>query len=506
MSDLGAVAGQAGSADSAAGTPDPREKLSRDGFAAVAVDAEAGGRHDTGPAARPLRRAVARLLHRLRRIAALRDILMRPVAADDVAPSPRRLLRRLSRPTRRRALQRLRRIPCFRPADYLADHPDVRAGALDPARHALFAGVFEGRQLFRPAALARCLGVARDQPAAAAAVTMPRPATRIGIYVSSRGNVFMRDIAEDLAASLHAAGVAVAVRDETAPICDGPELRLFVAPHEFFLLGRGPAWVRDDVIASGLMLNTEQPQTAWFARALPFLLAARGVVDLSAQTAGLLGRAGVPSLHLTPSPHLEACQLGPADRLHPLFRVLPKAAKSTPSPRTPFAARPLDLAFFATESPHRDAWLARNAAVLAERNCFIYYRRLARGPIRGEGAEAALTRLAHHVCGHARIVLNLHRDAFGFLEWHRVVRLGIASGALVVSEPSLPHPLLRPGEHFLEESAQLLPNLLQWLLHSEDGQRHAERVRDNAASLLAERLTPRHTAMQFLGFLERTAC
>jgi len=155
--------------------------------------------------------------------------------------------------------------------------------------------------------------------------------------------------------------------------------------------------------------------------------------------------------------------------LHPLFRVLPVAAKAPPCADTPFAVRPLDLAFFGSESRQREDWLARHAATLADCESVIHYRREERGPIRPGTLDGALTRLAQHVGGHAKIVLNLHRDAFGHLEWHRVVRLGLATGAVVVSEPCLRHPLLEPGVHYLEAPGRQIPALLRRLLHSDEG-------------------------------------
>jgi hypothetical protein len=421
--------------------------------------------------------------------------------------TPRRLVRGLSRRTRARALRRLSLLPCFGARDYLALHHDVARSTIPPAFHALFIGTSEGRPLFRPVAMARSLGLLAARPAAAHVATLPPLASlvarapRVGVYVSARGNVFMREIAEDLAASLRAAGVESAVLDETADIAARPPHCVFVAPHEFFVLGQGPAWVRDDVVASAVMLNTEQVQTPWFGRALPFVLASRGVIDLCAQTGALFARTGLPSLHVGVPPSPGAGVLSTADRRHPLFRVLPQAARAVPSTGTRLTDRPIDIAFFGAESPHREAWLARNAAFLAEYETFIHLRRMLRGPILPDSPDGALTRLAQHVCGHARISLNLHRDVFSYLEWHRVVRLGMAGGSVVVSEPCLPHPLLRPGVHYLEENTRQIPELIAWLLRTADGRQLAAAIQCQAAALLATELDGRQVAARVLAFL-----
>ena len=369
--------------------------------------------------------------------------------------------------------------------------------------HALFLGTSEGRQLFRPAAAARSLGgiVVRPTAETTASVSAPPPT---GVFVSTLGNIFMREIAEDLVTALRAAGCAAELLDETCDIAARPAQCVFVAPHEFFLLGRGPAWARDDVIGNAVMLNTEQVQTQWFVRALPFVLASRGVIDLCAQTADLLAKTGLPSLHVGLLPAGNR-SLSVGDRQHPLFRVLPEPAKADPPQWAPLNARPIEIAFFGTASPHRDAWLARNAAFLADYETFLHVRRPDQGPIRSGTADDVLCRLAGHVCSHARVSLNLHRDPFSYLEWHRIMRLGLACGSVVVSEPCLPHPVLRPGVHYLEENTRQIPELLEWLLRSADGRERANAIQRNAIALLGDRHGAVAASARLLSFLQDRA-
>ena len=415
-----------------------------------------------------------------------------PVPADtDTLLPPGLLRRRLSRRSRARAVARLSRLPCFTEADYIALHPDVAGARMGAAGHALFAGANEGRAVFRPERLARTLG-AFAHLSGPAPPDMPDARLRepVAVYVSSLGNVFMQDIAADLVAGFAAAGIAADLRDETSSLAARPRQCLYVAPHEFFLLGEGRTWIRDEVIAGGVMLNTEQPQTPWFARALAFLLASRGVVDLCPQLAALFAAAGLPAIHVCPTPAQQDTRAASRVHHHPLFRVLPAAAQATPDPAARFCERPLDIAFFGAGSAHRDAWLARNAAFLSDYDTFLYARRGVRGTIRAGSSDGDLSALASHVCGHARVLLNLHRDEFGYFEWHRVVRLGMANGAVVVSEPNPPHPDLLPDVHYFAASARQIPDLLEWLLRSPDGQRQAQEMQERAAFALATNAAP----------------
>jgi hypothetical protein len=207
------------------------------------------------------------------------------------------------------------------------------------------------------------------------------------------------------------------------------------------------------------------------------------------------------ALHVLPGLRLQPHRLTDRDKQHPLFRVLPEAAQSEPDPQRPFLKRPIDIAFFGTSSPRRDQFFARNAAFLSDYETFNYCRRSDRGPNLGNSEDGALTRLAGHVSGHSKITLNIHREEFGYFEWHRMVRLGMCSGSLVVSDPCLPHPHFVANEHYLQESARRIPDLLEWLLTTEDGNREAERVRANVDSLITNSLDRRHTMLQLLRFL-----
>jgi len=322
----------------------------------------------------------------------------------------------------------------------------------------------------------------------------------IGIFVSSHGNVFMDDLADDLAADLRSVGVRIDVLDETSDIETRPPTCLFIAPHEFFILGQGKDWVREDVLSEAFVFGTEQVQTTWFNTALPFVLMSRGLLDICKQTADLFERVDMASLHVLPGARLRPRALTERDKKHALYSVLPAAARGDINPSAPFAARPIDISFFGTSSPRRDHFFSRNAAFFADFETFNYCRRPGRGPVRSDGEDGALSRLAGHVSGHSKIMLNVHQEEFGYFEWHRMVRLGMCSGSLVVSDPCLPHPDFVAGEHYLQENLRHMPNLLEWLLKTEEGACEAERVRANVDALMAGTYGTKHTVAQMLRY------
>ncbi|MBV9829073.1 MAG: class I SAM-dependent methyltransferase [Alphaproteobacteria bacterium] len=466
------------------------------------------------------RRVPVRLRQVIKRIAghALREGLRAAVAwrrRGQAASPPTVAVTNISHDTVAIGVDRLVRFSPFSVADYLSSNPDLALSQIEPYSHFLNYGAFEGRSFAQEATLVRCLVQTTgrserflDQPDPTAdgddLSALVAAASPVAIYANTGGNVFMRQIAEDLATDLRRLGVAAELRDENSSIGDRPPTSLFVAPHEFFILGRGRDWMRDDVLRTSFMFATEQLQTKWFSQSLPFIMMSRGVIDICFQTAELFDMAAVPALHYLPNPGLQPSDLTEADRRHALFRVLPMTARSEPDPGSAFADRPIDVAFFGTTSDRRDKFFGRHAALLSKYRNFLYLRQASLGPMRGEDSEDALMRLASHVAGHAKITLNIHRDRFGFFEWHRMVRLGMCSGSLVVSDPCLPHPILRAGEHYLEETEHQIPELLEWLIDTEDGRREAERVRSNAKRVMTDRLSGQQSAIHFLKFLVQT--
>jgi hypothetical protein len=84
----------------------------------------------------------------------------------------------------------------------------------------------------------------------------------------------------------------------------------------------------------------------------------------------------------------------------------------------------------------------------------------------------------------SKLLLNIHRDEFPYFEWHRMVCQGIWHRTLVVSEPCFRVPWLIPGQHYLECDAANMPELIDWLLNTDEGMAKAESVRAAALEVL----------------------
>src|SRR5205085_2316546 len=156
--------------------------------------------------------------------------------------------------------KRLRASGVFDPAIYLSLNPDVQD---DPWKHFLTRGLKERRPFTTPTLVARLFAQLdsdieaereRFRNAAERLYVGPGNAAiarrfrakgiRIGVFCSSLGNFFMREIADMLAWGLRAEGIETLQRDETGNPEEPFDLRVFVAPHEFFWLVQGQLWVR----------------------------------------------------------------------------------------------------------------------------------------------------------------------------------------------------------------------------------------------------------------------
>ena len=420
------------------------------------------------------------------------------------APIERGCLDRFSDSTVQLGLDRFARFPLFKAADYIFLNQDVKDyPGIVSHRHAFTYGFSEGRSMFDRLTVANELGRRTNESRflrAADATRPTAPPLSISVLCNGVGNSFLSDIASCLVHDLRADGHDVIMLDDRAPRSALRANNVVIAPHEFFFIGNGSAWADDAVVSRSVMLNTEQPQTIWFDRAVPFNLMSRGVVDISPQVASIYADA-MPAMHCDLSGAAQTDVL--PDASDPFLRTLPCTARQTGSSLTRFAGRPIDVSFFGGLSRHRERFFARTAPFFSDYKTVIYCRRGGGPLIRSPRSD--MLGAARHVAFHSKVVLNIHREEFGFFEWHRIVRLGMEAGAVVVSEPCLPHPDFKPGTHYFEESGRHIQNLVEWLVKSPEGLAEAERVRCNALGLLEGRRAANLNARMVTAFLREVA-
>lgn len=408
----------------------------------------------------------------------------------------------------------------FDRAAYLARHTDVAAARLDPFLHFVAYGISEGRRntvpdtyleqirSMTPAALAErrivdqamAMGWRPSLPSAWAD-------RHVAVYASSLGNFFFRHIADRIAEGLRISGVPVSRLDQNSARPTETVVDFIVAPHEFFHLGGGRRWRDRPEVARAVMLNTEQPGTHWYFLALSYAGPATTVVDLSPQSALLLNDLGRRRSGYLPLGWLPRRPGGPADNrgrsslTHVRgLEVLTASEREWPQGGVDeWRARPIDVLFLGTLTPRRSTALGRLASTLAKYRCFIHAPTGSGRPLTGGKNQIGLDH-SLLLARRAKVMLNLHRDEFPYLEWHRVMMMGIEQGALVLSEPCLPSPGVEPGRHFLTATLNEIPELLDRLLRSPEGELFAAGVAELATKELPQRFDLR-VELRALSFL-----
>jgi hypothetical protein len=393
----------------------------------------------------------------------------------------------------------LERVGLFDPASYLGMHEDVRLGGLDPWTHFLEAGVWEGRRFTTPELFARALSrsapVIRDafsevnerlaqdygeEAINSAASPLTSRGARIGVYCSSHGNFFMQEIADLVQWQLKALQINSHIRTENSDINEAFDVRIFVAPHEFFRLGQGANWRALAGAPGSVLFNVEQVQTSWFCVGFPFLIQAPIILDINFHSAMLLREMGCNAIHFAP-PYLDECKYTSpqCDVSHvELVRGYKFSRdKFDWTKHIGLSDRPIDVLFVGTGCERRLRAI-ESLRELTDRYRFLCVYTHQSSPLNNTNYQTRNVGLrnAEALAQRSKIVLNVHRDWIGYFQWPRMVMQGFWQGACVVSDPGLPDPIFSSGTHFLEENIRHLPELLHWLLGTPDGRTKMDEI------------------------------
>ena len=255
----------------------------------------------------------------------------------------------------------------------------------------------------------------------------------VNVFVSPRGNAFMRDIAAWVTEAAQGAGRASTLHADGTRPTDPSATNLVLAPHEFYGLGELSDHEVDRSVRISVPVCTEQPGTTWFDITRVYAERSRLVLDINAHGAAALEAAGVPARHL---------RLGGVPSME----------------RRRQGARRTDVLFLGGKTDRRAATLAGLAPLLWDRHADLRLFSFKR-PVTGSAGGLVFGGEKYDLLADSRILLNLHRDDTvpGYFEWARMVE-AMANGCCVLTEPSTGHEPLVSGEHFVE-SADLAGDL-----------------------------------------------
>jgi len=306
------------------------------------------------------------------------------------------------------------------------------------------------------------------------------------VYANSKGNFFMRQIADLYVAGLESVHVKAKRADEDTLLPPGA-LPIIIAPHEFFTLGNGPKRIQD-LLKKSIVINTEQPDTPWLETAKPFLMKARKVFDLSPNSACELRKIGIKTYYLPLGyvKNFKPFDMHLKTEILDMLPGLPNGVFNLSFQDSNWDHRPVDIVMLAAASRYRQQCLSKLARTLSDYACYINLPVPSGAFVKSHGQITP--EIAVGLSRSSKILINLHQSELPYFEWHRIVLLGIWQKTLIVTEPCEMIPGFIPGVHFIECSVDEMPNTLFWLLNTEDGKNKAIRICEQAYLYLTENM------------------
>ena len=302
----------------------------------------------------------------------------------------------------------------------------------------------------------------------------------VDLFVTSKSNLFIREIADLLCAGFRAAGCEAQLLIDQIPAekTEEGKIQIVVTPHEFFnlFLRDKLPWEKMQRLTNHLfLLGTEQPESEWFDSNLVVAPHARAMLDIHLSGVAAYRARGLPCFHLP---------LG----YHPLLEQSDVPAKSK---------RDLDICVLAAMTDRREEFIAANADFFAARNCHIRFV-----PIGFAKTEETRSYLPipqrNALLQRAKILLNVHYSDLRYFEWHRAL-IAMANRCCLISETCEGFEPLVPGKHFVMAKADDLTACCEYYLEHED---ERKAITSAAYDFICERFTQKDNCRAFLEQIE----
>jgi len=304
----------------------------------------------------------------------------------------------------------------------------------------------------------------------------------VHLFVTSKSNLFIREIAELLRAGFRAAGCEAQLFVDQIPAekTEEGKIQIVVTPHEFFnlFLSYQLSWERIQRLTNDLfLLSTEQPESEWFDSNLVAAPHAHAMLDIHLSGVAAYRARGLPCFHLP---------LG----YHPLLEQSDAPAKSE---------RDLDICVLAAMTDRREDFIAAHADFFAARNCHIRFVPI--GFAKTEETQSYLPAPQRNaLLQQTKILLNVHYSDLRYFEWHRAL-IAIANRCCLITETCEGFEPLVPGKHFVMAKADDLTTCCEYYLEHKD---EREPIAEAAYNFVRERFTQKDNCRAFLQQIETT--
>jgi len=305
--------------------------------------------------------------------------------------------------------------------------------------------------------------------------------TTVDLFVTSKSNLFIREIADLLCAGFRAAGCETHLLIDQIPAekTEDGKIQIVVTPHEFFnlFLRDKLSWEKMQRLTKHLfLLGTEQPESEWFESNLVVAPHARAMLDIHLSGVAAYRARGLPCFYLP---------LG----YHPLLEQVDVTAKFK---------RDLDICVLAAMTDRREEYFAANADFFAARNCHIRFVPI--GFAKTEETRSYLPTLERNaLLQRAKILLNVHYSELLYFEWHRAL-IATANRCCLITETCEGFEPLVPGKHFVMANVADLVTCCEYYLNH-DEERTA--IAETAYNFVRDRFSQKQNCSAFLGQLTK---
>jgi GT2 family glycosyltransferase len=272
---------------------------------------------------------------------------------------------------------------------------------------------------------------------------------KIHLFVTSKSNLFIVEIAQLVCAGFREAGFAAELFVDCIPAEETPNdtIQIVVTPHEFYNLFLTPTLPPERVrrLTQNLfLLGTEQPESDWFHSNLVIAPYARVMLDINPLGVKGYRAHGLRCFHLPLGYHA----------------LLEQRSSTTP------LERDLDVCLLASLTERRETFLATHADFFAAHNCHL--RLVPIGFAKTESTKSYLSAEARNeLLQRTKILLNVHYWDLRYFEWHRML-IGLANGCCIITETCEGFAPLVPGKHFVMVELEELVRCCQYYLEHPD--------------------------------------
>ncbi len=397
----------------------------------------------------------------------------------------------------------------FNPDSYLKSNEDVKNAGADPFRHYFEWGYFEGRlpcgvddlEYFISNKLKESVYKQYSEANEYEFFESIKQQADIAVCFHSGGNFFFREIAEHLTGALIEAGHKAVCLDQSEILNSDHEYYILVAPHEVYALSEDNGLYEffKNRMPKVAYYLTEQPQTTFFLKQLPYLFDDVRLLEMNLDGAKYLRSLGLTSYYIPLGDYnsLDYSAVKSFSAESNGMYLSTKIKEFNYSKRD-LLERPIDVSFVGNCCPRRGDFFSRHGAYFSSIDSALFIPEW-NMPHSDKSVATLNTNDSLALAQRSKIFLNVHRDEFNYFEWHRLVLRGMVSGAVVLTEPVKPVPGFVSGIHYIECELDQIPATIDWLLTTAEGNSKMLELQSQANSAI-ERVSCSEKVSQFMGY------